>query len=82
MIQYRRKKDTKKQGSTYFNFSKFERLLDGLRANGIMVTADDFQIDSLKSYHDFGYFFETFSNQEIKSQLLFYKCQLDESEDR
>ncbi len=80
MIQYRRKKDTRKKGSTYFNFSKFERLLDGLRANGVKVTADSFQINNLKSYQDFGYFFETFSNQEIKSQLLFYKYQLDESE--
>ncbi len=80
MIQYRHKKDTRKKGSAYFNFSKFERLLDGLRAKGVKVTADSFQINNLKSYQDFGYFFETFSNQEIKSQLLFYKYQLDESE--
>jgi len=81
MIQYRRKKDPKKKGTIYFNFSKFESLLDRLRASGIKVTADDFQIDKLKSYKDFGYFFEMFSNQEIKSQLLFYQCQLDEPED-
>ncbi|MBT4089116.1 MAG: hypothetical protein HN580_04215 [Deltaproteobacteria bacterium] len=81
MIQYRRKKDPKKKGTTYFNFSKFERLLDGLRASGIKVTADDYQISNLKSYQDFEYFFETFSNQEIKAQLLFYQCQLDGHED-
>ncbi len=73
-----RTKQLKKKGSIYFNFSKFEKLLDGLRYKGINILSDDYPVASLKAYKDFEYFFDNFADQEIKIQLLFYRNQFDE----
>ncbi len=78
MIKGSRKNHIRKKSSTYFNFAKFEKLLDNLRKKGVDVTSVDYPVNNLKSHRDFKYFFENFSHQEIKSQLLFYCNQFDE----
>ncbi len=80
MNRYQRKSNPQKKGAVYFNFSKFEKLLDSLRDQGIVFTEDNFTTTHLKDYKEFRYFFETFSVQEIKSHLLFYLYQLEDSE--
>ena len=86
MIRSVRKGQSKKKGTIYFNFSKFERLLDKLRKRGEDVTSDEYTVKNLRSFKDFGYYFQNFTDQEIKIQLLFYRMQfcepLYDSDDR
>lgn len=72
---------SRKKGKMYFNFIKFEKLLDQLRSKGIDITTDEYEVKCLRAYKEFRYFFDTFSQQEIKSYLLFYKYQLKDQLD-
>jgi len=54
--------------------------LERLRRAGVDVAWDDYPIDNLKGYNNFNYFFQKFSNPEIKAQLLFYCKQLEDIE--
>lgn len=68
-----------KSGSTpYFNFIKFEKLLDELRKQGVDVTDVDYPVKNLKKFQDFEHFFENFSEQQIKSHLTFYTKQFED----
>jgi len=80
MNRYQRKNNPEKKGVVYFNFNKFEILLDNLREQNIDIIDENFKATHLKAYKEFRYFFETFSVQEIKSHLLFYLYQLEDSE--
>jgi hypothetical protein len=80
MNRFQRKSSPQKKGVVYFNFSKFEKLLDKLREQDIELIDECFTASHLKAYKEFRYFFETFSVQEIKSHLLFYLYQLEGSE--
>ncbi len=80
MNRYQRKNNPQKKGAVHFNFSKFEKLLDDIQAQGIDINNDNFTVTHLKAYREFRYYFETFSVQEIKSHLLFYLYQLEDSE--
>ena len=78
MIRRLNNTQPKKKTQTYFNFSKFERLLDRLRKRGEDVMSDEYPVKNLRSFKDFSYFFQTFTDQEIKAQLLFYRMQFYE----
>ena len=78
MIGSKRGIRRKRKGSIYFNFSKFERLLDELRRRGENVTSIDFSVKRLKDNKSFKYFFDNFSDQQIKTQLIFYGKQFEE----
>lgn len=81
MIRSVRKGQSKKGGTIYFNFSKFERLLDGLKKRGEDVTSAEYLVKNLRSFKDFSYYFQNFTDQEINAQLLFYRMQFHESLD-
>ena len=71
----------KKKNGPYFNFVKFERLLDKLKQQGIDVTSVDYPVKNLKKYNHFKYYFDNFSEQQIKTQLTFYAKQFEELPD-
>lgn len=68
----------KKRGQPYFNYLKFEKLLDKLQQQGINVTSADYPVKDLKKYSHFKHYFENFSEQQIKTQLTFYAKQFEE----
>ena len=76
MNRYHDKKASRKMGKIYFNYNKFEKLLDKLQAKGIDITTDEYEVKKLKAFKEFKYFFDTFTHQEIKSHLLFYQYQV------
>ena len=78
MIKDTRNNRNRKKGSPYFNFGKFERLLDRLKQQGVDVTSLDYPVKNLKKYNHFKYYFENFSEQQIKTQLTFYAKQFEE----
>lgn len=78
MIRSKHRKSKIKKSEIYFNFGKFEKLLDKLRKKGVEVTSVDFKVKNLETYKDFRYYFDHFTIQEIKSYLLFYCKQLGE----
>jgi len=78
MIRNGSKRQPRRKGTTYFNFSKFERLLDRLRKRGEDVTSDEYPVKNLRSFKDFNYYFQNFTDQEIKAQLRFYQIQFNE----
>ncbi len=78
MIKGSRRNRTKRRNAPYFNFGKFEKLLDNLQQQGINVTAVDYPVKNLKKYNKFKYFFENFTEQQIKTQLTFYSRQFDD----
>lgn len=78
MIKGSRRFRNRRKGAQYFNFPKFEKLLDQLLQQGINVTSVDYQVKNLKKYSHFKYYFENFSEQQIKTQLTFYAKQFEE----
>jgi hypothetical protein len=78
MIKNIQRNRDRKKSSPYFNFIKFERLLDKLRQQGIDVTSVDYPVKNLKKYNHFKYYFDNFSEQQIKTQLTFYAKQFEE----
>jgi len=78
MIRSKRRNRNIIKSEIYFNFGKFEKLLDKLRKNGVEVTSVDYKVKNLEAYKEFRYYFDHFTKQEIKSYLLFYCKQLDE----
>ncbi|MCG8337337.1 MAG: hypothetical protein MJE63_22780 [Proteobacteria bacterium] len=78
VMQGSRRNKSKRKGVLYFNFSKFERQLDKLRQQGINVISADYTIKELKKFNGFKYYFENFTEQQIKAQLTFYAKQFEE----
>lgn len=78
MIQVSRRNKSKRRGGPYFNFGKFERQLDKLRQQGVNVISVDYTIKELKRFNSFKYYFENFTEQQIKAQLTFYAKQFEE----
>lgn len=68
----------KSRGIPYFNFIKFEKLLDELCKQGVNVTDVDYPVKNLKKFQNFEHFFDNFSEQQIKSHLTFYAKQFDD----
>lgn len=79
--QKRKRKRRTQNDERYFNFMKFDRLLERLRKSGINVVDEDYEVKSLKNQKTFQSFFEKYSVQEINTHLLFYRKQFDEIED-
>ena len=81
MIKGSSKNDLRKKSAPYFNFIKFEKALDKLQQQGFNVTAVDFPVKELKKFNSLRYYFENFSEQQIKTQLTFYAKLFDETRD-
>ncbi len=78
MLKGSRRSKGKRKGTPYFNFLKFEKLLDNLQQQGVNVTSVDYPVKNLKKFNHFKHFFENFSEQQIKAQLTFYAKQFEE----
>ncbi len=79
MLKGSRKIKLRKRDAPYFNFMKFERQLDKLRQQGVNVVSVDYPVKDLRKYSNFQYYFENFTEQQIKAQLTFYAKQFEES---
>ncbi len=81
MLKGSQRGKSRKRSTPYFNFLKFEKLLDKLQQQGVNVTSVDYPVKNLKKHNHFKYFFENFSEQQIKAQLTFYAKQFEEAVD-
>ena len=79
MLRGNRRNKAKRKGVPYFNFPKFERQLDKLRQQGVNVISVDYPIKELKKYNNFKYYFENFTERQIKAQLTFYAKLFEET---